>query len=128
MSYTPPCPYCQAPTRISDSAIVYGRSYGLVLICTAYPKCDAFVGCHKGSGMPKGTLANAPLREARKRAHAAFDPIWMGEGAEMRRRDAYAWLSYATGIPAEECHIGMMNESRCAMVVHACRGRHRRSS
>jgi hypothetical protein len=124
MTYSPPpCPYCGDPTEFCDSARVYGRSFGRILICANYPRCDAFVGCHKDSGMPKGTLARAPLREARKRAHAAFDPLWLGEARQMRRHDAYAWLSYATGIPFDQCHIGMMNEDQCALVVKVCKER-----
>lgn len=120
---TDPCPYCQSPTEFADSARVYGKSYGRVLICSAYPRCDAFVGCHKDSGMPKGTLANKSLREARKRAHAAFDPLWLGEARAMRRSDAYRWLSEATGLPADSCHIGMMGEAECQLVMKACQNR-----
>ncbi len=111
----PPCPYCLSPTEKRDSAIIYGKSYGDVQICTAYPKCDAFVGCHKASGEPKGTLANAELREWRKRAHAAFDWRWMS--GKMKRSSAYAWLSKATGIAPDLCHIGMMGISECQKVV-----------
>lgn len=34
----------------------------------------------------------------------------------MKRGDAYAWLSKATGIPQERCHIGMMDEAECVLV------------
>jgi hypothetical protein len=34
------------------------------------------VGCHKGTTKPLGRLADAELREWKKRAHAAFDPVW----------------------------------------------------
>ncbi len=113
------CPYCNAPTEKRDSAIIYnGKSFGLVVICTRYPACDAFVGCHKASGEPKGTLANRSLREARKKAHAAFDWRWMGKhGGAMKRSYAYQWLSQQTGIPPEQCHIGMMDEAQCALVI-----------
>ena len=115
---TNPCPYCQSPTKYADSAIVYGKSYGRILICTAYPKCDAFVGCHKDSGLPKGTLANGRLRDARKRAHAAFDALW--RSGNMDRSSAYEWLAQEMALPPSVCHIGMMNEAECHAVVSAC--------
>jgi hypothetical protein len=106
------CPYCGSPATIRDSAEVYhGKSYGLALICTRYPECDSFVGCHKDSGLPKGTLANAELRDWRKRAHAAFDPLWREH--HWNRKEAYAWMSRALAIPPDDCHIGMFNVAQC---------------
>ncbi len=60
---------------------------------------------------PLGRLANAELRLEKRKAHAAFDPLW--KSGQMTRRDAYAWLSEATGIDADRCHIGMMDVSDC---------------
>lgn len=79
--------------------------------------CDAYVGTHKGTKTPLGTPANAPLRAARSRAHAAFDPIWR-EG-KMSRTRAYAWLSRQLGLPPAETHIGMFSAEQCAAVVAA---------
>lgn len=119
MTY-PPCPYCGKPTEIRDSREIYGRSYGLALICSGFPACDSYVGCHQDSGLPKGTLANAELRIARKQAHAAFDPLWRRPGDKRAHRQrAYAWLTAATGIPADDCHIGMMDVARCRLVIDA---------
>jgi len=81
--------------------------------------CKAHVGCHKGSnGVPLGRLANADLRAAKNRAHAAFDPIW--KGRSMSRGSAYSWLAKSLGIPQQECHIGMFNIEMCEQVVIAC--------
>lgn len=112
-----PCPYCGAATAIRDSACIYGRSYGLALVCSNYPRCDSFVGCHRSTGLPKGTLANAELREARKQAHAAFDPLWREQ--HWNRREAYAWLSRTLSIQPKDCHIGMFNVEQCRAVVRA---------
>lgn len=54
-------------------------------------------------------------------AHAAFDPIW--QSGEKKRKAAYAWLSDATGIPKNDCHIGMMDVADCLKVVNACTAR-----
>lgn len=66
------CPYCDKPAELTDSAEIYGKSYGNVWLCQP---CDARVGTHP-DGRPVGTLAKPELRELRKRFHAAFDPLW----------------------------------------------------
>ena len=80
--------------------------------------CDAHVGCHPGTTIPLGRLANAELRKAKMDAHGAFDPLWHGGN----RKAAYAWLSKALEIPANRCHIGMMDVDDCRRVVDACNG------
>lgn len=109
------CPYCGTPASIRDSSEIYGRSYGLALICARFPTCNSFVGCHVESGLPKGTIANAELREWRKRAHAAFDPVW--KDGTMNRHAAYKWLAMQLKIERDECHIGMFNVDMCREVV-----------
>lgn len=111
------CPYCGAAAVWRDSSIVYGRSYGPIWICSNYPKCDAYVGCHGGTKTPLGRLANAELREKKKQAHAAFDRLW--KGGQMPRNDAYAWLANALGISRADCHIGMFDDEMCERVVQA---------
>lgn len=74
---------------------------------------------HDGTDVAKGTPANKALREARKKAHAAFDPIWKTN--QMKRRDAYQWLASTLGIPVQECHIGMFNLERCNDALLACK-------
>lgn len=80
--------------------------------------CKASVGCHPGTERPLGRLANAGLRKAKMKAHAAFDPIW--KTREMRRSEAYSWLAGELRIPGSKCHIGMFDEAQCAEVVRAC--------
>lgn len=113
------CPYCQSQVPMVDSSIVYRRSYGPIYWCDP---CDAYVGVHAGTDKPKGTLAKAPLRQARKQAHAAFDPLWIRPGIDKskRRGEVYRALAAVLGMPGEECHIGEMNEFQCASVVLAC--------
>ena len=82
------CRYCNGNVSIKDSSILYKQSYGLIHICDS---CEAFVGCHKGTSNPLGTLANAELRELRKQAHAVFYSLW--KTRSMCRGQAYKWLS-----------------------------------
>lgn len=116
------CPYCGFDAvHYSSSALVYaGRDFGPVWVCSRYPACDAYVGCHKdGDGKrPLGRLADKSLRQAKMRAHAAFDPLWKELG--MQRRMAYAKLADALGTPVEDCHIGMFDEATCVRVVAVC--------
>jgi len=108
------CPYCGLPAKLVDSEIIYnGRSFGNAWVCSNYPECDAYVGCHrddpgKPSNRAKGTLANAELREWRKRAHKVFDLPWKDGGA--KRRDMYEWLAKVMGMTADECHIGLFDD------------------
>ena len=88
-------------------------------MCTG---CDSYVGLHPFTGIPLGTLATRPMRDARKQAKAAFNPLWQ-DGA-MTRSDAYAWLAAELSITnVEECHIGWFDVAQCAAVVAAVKAR-----
>lgn len=119
------CPYCQQNTEFVSSAVVYhGRDYGMIYLCR---DCRAWVGVHKGTSNPLGRLADAELREWKKKAHAAFDPTWVrrvkhGKGKGRARQQAYGWLAEALGIPREQCHIGMFDVEMCKKVVEICLG------
>lgn len=109
----PNCPYCGKPAQLVDSAIVYGgRSYGLIWDCRP---CDAYVGVHRGTQTPLGRLANAELREWKKRAHAYFDQLW--KSRKMSRGQAYSHSAKIMGIPKHEAHIGMFDVERCRKLV-----------
>lgn len=109
------CPYCGSAAVLKDSAAVYGEPWGMMWVCGRYPACDAYVGAHKGSNRPLGTLANKALRESRRVAHGVFDPLW--KSGAMSRDQAYAWLSAQLGVPPEKCHIAMFTEEQCRRVV-----------
>ncbi|MBB2918291.1 zinc-finger-containing protein [Cupriavidus alkaliphilus] len=115
------CPFCSATVEIVSNEHIYGRAYGdwpWAYRCTGR-KCHAYVGLHPFTNIPLGTLADAPTREARKRAKTAFNPIW--ESGRMTRAEAYAWLAGALGIDnVEECHIGWFDVQTCQRVVAAC--------
>lgn len=107
------CPYCGGKVILRDSDIIYnGKSYGLVYICENYGKnCSAFVGVHKGTKIPLGTLADAPLRELRKECHEQFDKLWK-EG-KMSRKDAYHWLHRAMNLELRQAHIAKFDTKLC---------------
>ncbi len=119
----PHCTTCDRDAELTDSAEIYGRSYGPIWICR---ECRAYVGCHPGTTKPLGTLADAETREWRSKAHAAFDYLWRIKmqrehcSRNKARSAAYRWLSEQLGIEPEQCHIGMMSASQCRKVVDLC--------
>lgn len=40
------CPYCGAEAQLMDSEVIYGRSFGYAWVCSNFPSCDSYVGCH----------------------------------------------------------------------------------
>jgi hypothetical protein len=76
------------------------------------------VGCHKGTTLPLGRLANAELRKAKMDAHAAFDPMW--RNGAMSRGRAYGWLAKQLGIDKKRCHIGYFSLEECRRVMEVC--------
>ncbi len=115
----PRCPYCGHSAELVTSAEVYPRAiqdYGQFWMC--WP-CNAYVGCHKNSRRhaPLGRLANAELRDWKKKAHAAFDPVW--RESDWTRDEGYKWLTGEMG-RAQGVHIGFMDVSECRHVVNIC--------
>ncbi len=114
------CPYCEKRAEFVDSAEVYnGKSYGMIYLCRP---CQAWVGCHRRTGKPLGTIANASLRRARMQAHREFDELWKEDRGKRQRKGRrrtgwYEWLAWKMDMPVSECHIGSMNEKQCARVV-----------
>lgn len=103
------CHYCGADTVLVNSSVVYKESHGLIWMCEP---CDAYVGCHGDTDRSKGSVANKMLRMLRKRAHAAFDPLWK-DGGPMSRDAAYAELSKHLKTSIDETHIGMFDSEQC---------------
>lgn len=114
----PTCPHCGQASKLVKGQEIYPHRPDLsALNFYRCAPCDAYVGTHKGTKTALGTPANAPLRAARSRAHAAFDPIWRER--KMSRTRAYAWLSRQLALPPGETHIGMFNTEQCAATVAA---------
>lgn len=115
------CDYCGKPAQFVDSAIVYGGvSYGMIWYCQ---DCNVWVGVHRGTRTPLGRLANAQLRQWKRAAHAAFDPLWRGR--KRTRRQAYRWLSQQMGLPKEKTHIGMFDIDQCRQCIEICNNQRR---
>jgi len=127
MSESETCPYCGAPVEFKPSSYIYDWAYnnGYVFICTRYPKCDAYVGCHGTSKNPLGTLADSGLRARRRDAHFLFDQLWekgAGRKSRMSRTQAYQALAEALGLPIQDTHIGQFDRRRCQQVIEFALG------
>jgi hypothetical protein len=101
-----------------DSAKIFGCSYGFIYLCDAYPNCDARVGCHPGTIIALGTLANRELRKWRSLVHRKFDPLWQS-GVFSSRQAAYKWLSKVMRLPLERTHVAMFDKRQCQRAI-AC--------
>ena len=127
------CPYCHQPAALVTGAAIYPRRPDLAsLKFHQCAPCDAYVGTHRPGAymvingkkvvsdgtLPLGRLANAELRRAKQRAHAAFDPIW--QSRTMGRKQAYAWLAKQLCLTADEAHIGEFDVAQCGRVVEVC--------
>ena len=104
------CPDCGRPMRLRNS------KYGLFWGCSGYPECRATHGAHP-DGRPLGRPGTKEEKEARVRAHAAFDRLWSGKGAPMRRDEAYRWMQEAMGLSDEDAHIGKFDVGQSETLI-----------
>lgn len=112
------CPYCNQPAELVTGADIYRYREDLAhLSFWKCAGCDAYVGCHKGTETPLGTLADEETRVARSRLHATFDPLWRERILFKSRKKAYAWLADQLKIPVDQCHIGLFNKQQCQFVM-----------
>jgi len=107
------CGYCGTEAVCVTTKEFYGRDYGAnVWKCTT---CDAYVGTHKGSKVPLGTLANKDLRALRNQAHAIVDPYW--QKYKIGRHIIYKMLGKFMGTEPKDTHIGMYNDEQCTKII-----------
>lgn len=110
------CSFCGGEVHLVNNGKFYGgREFGWPLAYAC--RCGARVGCHPGTTIPLGTLADRATQEARKRAHQAFDPLWQDKGPGMRRR---AYLALQKALGKDKAHISWMNIDECTQVVKVC--------
>ena len=121
------CPYCNAQAQLVTGAVIYPNMPALHASHYHHcAPCDAYVGCHPGSTVPLGTMADKRLRLARKNAHAVFDPIWRtrvrfeGVPRSTARQQAYEWLAEELKIEPASCHIAHMGIDDCLRVISLC--------
>ena len=113
------CP-CGAQAHLRPASVVYGESAGkeLLYVCSRYPVCDCYVGVHKNSLKPLGTLADAAVRRKRIEAHQIFNQIW--KSGLMEKQQAYIWLQAKLGLNERQTHIAKFSAYMCDQVIAIC--------
>ncbi len=119
------CPYCGAKATLRPARAVYGdaaKTDGYLYVCDRYPECDSYVGAHKTTKLPMGTLANGNLRHKRIEAHKAFD--WMWKSGLMKKWQAYKWMQGKLALTDEQAHIAKFSEYMCDQLIAECERAH----
>ena len=113
--------HCGALAAKRPASVVHGdKAQGEYLyICSRYPMCDSYVGTHKKSLKPLGTLAGRELRAKRVETHKYFNQLW--ESGIMKKWQAYKWLAGKFGLNHEQAHIAMFSEYMCNEVIAECK-------
>jgi ssDNA-binding Zn-finger/Zn-ribbon topoisomerase 1 len=103
------CPECNSHMLLRQG--VNGPFYG----CRRFPACR---GTHNATatGAPVGLPANKVTKDARVRAHAAFDQLWLK--GNMTRSAAYRWLQFSMGLTSEQGHIARFDLAMCERLIH----------
>ena len=115
------CPYCGAHAALRSAEVVHGKRAQAgekLWICSRYPACDSYVGVHKNSNEPLGTLANKALRRKRIDAHRVFNQL--SDSGMMNRGQSYKWLQAKFALSYRQAHIGKFSEYMCDEVIAAC--------
>lgn len=109
---------CSVNIELTTNDKIYGRIYGnwpKIYYCN---DCTAAVGCHPGTEIPLGRMADRETRKLRTKAHNAFDPLW--RNGYMTRSRAYDWLAATLGIDYTECHISWLSKEQLKHVIEFC--------
>lgn len=116
----PVCSYCGCPAMLIDSEFIYGKSFGLIWLCPCKSEYS-YVGCHTGTHIPLGTLADKELRTLRRLTHHHLDPLWNRKSAKFTRNETYEWLRDKMKLPEEDCHIGKFTVLQCLTAMEIIR-------
>lgn len=98
---TPRCPTCGGWDRVQKRVGEYG----------VYHTC-----CGNASWNYKPLVSQATLN-ARKAAHATFDPLW--QVRKWNRNHCYLRLAAILGIDRKQCHMALMDEATARRVPEA---------
>lgn len=103
---------------VCNDEIYGGRQFGKWPYAYLCRDCGSYVGVHNHTDIPLGTLADAPLREARKYYKQFF--INLCKSRKATTSDMYRWLASKMEIAPQECHWGMFDIERCRLAGQIC--------
>lgn len=109
--------HCGAHAVLRSASVVHGQkaSEEYLYVCSRYPACDSYVGVHKNSLKPLGTLAGKELRCKRMEAHRVFNRLW--ESGLMKKWQAYKWMEAKFGLNSKQAHIAKFSEYMCDELI-----------
>jgi len=112
--------HCGAHAVLRPASFVHGENAigEYLYVCSRYPACDSYVGVHKKSRAPLGTLAGKELRGKRIQAHRVFNQLWMS--GIMQKWQAYKWMQAKLGLNSDQAHIAKFSEYMCGELISIC--------
>lgn len=111
------CPYCgqRLIFRTADEMGFKEKEGVNFWVCSHYPECDTYVRTVQYSQKPRGTVADAKLRQLRTETHRVFNQLY--ESGYMSKDDAYVWLKEVMGCTGKQAHINQFSEYDCQIVI-----------
>lgn len=103
---------------VNNSEIYHGNEFGewpFAYLCAEH-HCGAYVGIHKYTDLPLGTMADARTREARTKAKNFFLTL-SNIRFNRNRNKSYPWLAEQMGIEQKYCHFGIFTLEQCNQVM-----------
>lgn len=110
------CPECGSAMvlRSTDRFVHRDGTTRRFFGCSRFPDCRATHGAHP-DGSPYGIPGDAATKEARVRAHEAFDRLWKSGG--MSRKAAYRRMQSLMGMTRDDAHIGRFDVGQCEKLI-----------
>jgi hypothetical protein len=112
--------HCGTRAMLRPASVIHGNKAKekYLYICSRYPACDSYVGVHKKTLKPLGTLADKELRAKRIQAHQIFNRLW--ESGLMKKWQAYKWMAGKFGLNNQQAHIAKFSNYMCNELIALC--------
>lgn len=110
---------CDVNARLTDGKETYPHRPDLYSL--PFWKCDTcsnFVGCHhktKERTRPLGCIPTKAIKDARKKIHAAIDPLW--QSGKVGRKEIYRKLSKVIGREYHTADIRSVAEAELVLAA-----------
>lgn len=110
------CHLCQSPVRLVHNREIFNEEAGdwpYAYMCT---KCKAYVGLHRRTDVPLGTLATPKTHELRSHIKYLVNRLFRPASGEPLSK-MYADFSNLVNIPSHRCHVDFFDEETCKSVL-----------